>query len=407
MPNQATLRKQRLRRSKEQLIDEIESLEQQVTAKQAQLRITLNNMPGGIALEDPDRNYVLFNTQYSELHEYPEGFLKVGMPVREEVRYLAERGDLGPGDKDELVEQALDLGRREITRSWERTFLNGRTLRFDSASTPEGGLAQIVTDITERKRAELELRQARDEATQATAAKSRFLASMSHELRTPLNAIVGFTRLVMRRSKEHLEPKQYANLEKVLSSAEGLLLLINDILDLSKIEAGQTTLHPTEFAIDAVIGDCLRSVEPVLKSDRVRLAQEVENDLPRMFTDEDRVRQILLNLLSNAAKFTEEGCITVHASRQDQMLFIEVADTGAGIPAEAQQLIFEEFGQTGDGAQRRHSGTGLGLAIARQLAQLLGGDITVESTPGVGSTFTVTILQRYGAGDVQDAHGSI
>jgi signal transduction histidine kinase len=130
------------------------------------------------------------------------------------------------------------------------------------------------------------------------------------------------------------------------------------------------------------------------------LVQEIESDLPKIFTDEDKVRQILLNLLSNAAKFTEEGRVTVRALRDDEMLVIEVVDTGIGIPAEAQELIFEEFGQTENGTTRQHSGTGLGLAIARHLAQLLGGDITVESTPGAGSTFTVTILQRYAGGNV-------
>ena len=252
----------------------------------------------------------------------------------------------------------------------------------------------ILRDITERTQGEEALRQARDEATQATEAKSRFLANMSHELRTPLNAIIGFTRLVMRRSKERLEPKQYGNLEKVLSSAENLLVLINDILDLSKIEAGQVIIYPTEFTLDAVIDECLRTVEPLVKTDRVRLVHEVETDLPKIFTDEDKVRQILLNLLSNASKFTEEGSVMVRVCSQDEMLVIEVADTGIGIPEEAQKLIFEEFAQTEDGAERRHGGTGLGLAITRQLARLLGGDITVESTPGAGATFTVAIPRR-------------
>ncbi len=180
MPNTATVRERRLRKTKAQLVDEIDSLEQRAAAtpeggsnlkrseqelaeKEGQLlRIALDSMPGGIALEDRDRNYVLFNSQYSELHDYPEGFLKVGMSAREEARFQAERGDFGPGDKDELVEQVLNLDQGGKTTSWERTFPNGRTLRFHTAPTPEGGNAQIVTDITERKRAEEEL--ARKEA---------------------------------------------------------------------------------------------------------------------------------------------------------------------------------------------------------------------------------------------------
>jgi len=157
MPNPATVREQRLRKTKAQLIDEIDALEQRAAAKEAQLRVALDNMPGGMTVEDRDRNYVLFNSKYSELHDYPERFLKVGMSAREEVRFQAERGDFGPGDKDELVEQVLNLDQGGKTTSWERTFPNGRTLRFHTAPTPEGGNAQIVTDITERKRAEEEL----------------------------------------------------------------------------------------------------------------------------------------------------------------------------------------------------------------------------------------------------------
>jgi len=138
-------------------ITERKRAEEELARKEAQLRVALDNMPGGMTVEDRDRNYVLFNSKYSELHDYPEGFLKVGMSAREEARFQAERGDFGPGDKDELVEQVLNLDQGGKTTSWERTFPNGRTLRFHTAPTPEGGNAQIVTDITERRRAEEEL----------------------------------------------------------------------------------------------------------------------------------------------------------------------------------------------------------------------------------------------------------
>ena len=156
MPNPTALRERRLRKTKAQLIGEIETLEQRAAAtheggtelkrreqelaeKEAQLRVALDNMPDGIVLEDRDRNYVLFNSQYGELHDYPEGFLKVGMSARDEVRFQADRGDFGPGDKDELVEQVLGLYQGEKTTSWERTFPDGRTLGFNIAPTPEDG----------------------------------------------------------------------------------------------------------------------------------------------------------------------------------------------------------------------------------------------------------------------------
>ena len=227
-----------------------------------------------------------------------------------------------------------------------------------------------------------ELTAARDAAMQASRAKSAFLANMSHELRTPLNAIIGFTRLVMRRSKDVLPPKQYENLEKILISGEHLLSLINAVLDLSKIEAGRVEVRPVEFALEPLLDLCLRTVEPMLRGDRVILTKEVEPGLPTLVQDHEKVRQILTNLLGNAAKFTEAGSIAVHARRQDGEVVVEVSDTGIGIPEQARELIFEEFRQVDSGSTRQHGGTGLGLAISRRLARLMGGDITVESALG-------------------------
>ena len=171
--------------------------------------------------------------------------------------------------------------------------------------------------VVERERAGVALRRAKEGAEAASRAKSVFLANMSHELRTPLNAIIGFTRLVMRRSKDVLPPKQYENLEKILISGEHLLSLINAVLDLSKIEAGRVEVRPVEFALEPLVDLCLRTVEPMLRGDRVILTKEVEPGLPTLVQDHEKVRQILTNLLGNAAKFTEAGSITVHARRQD------------------------------------------------------------------------------------------
>ena len=228
--------------------------------------------------------------------------------------------------------------------------------------------------------------------------KSAFLASMSHELRTPLNAIIGFSRLVMRRSRDVLPTRQYENLEKILVSAEHLLALINDVLDLSKIEAGRVEVRPVAFDVEPLVDLCLRTVEPLVKSEQVRLVKAVDADLPRLHTDEDKVKQILLNLLSNAVKFTDEGTITVTVARRGHDVTLAVADAGIGIPADKLDLIFEEFRQVDSGSTRKHGGTGLGLSISRRFARLLGGDLTVASTPGVGSVFTLRLPLRYEAG---------
>jgi CheY-like chemotaxis protein/anti-sigma regulatory factor (Ser/Thr protein kinase) len=210
-----------------------------------------------------------------------------------------------------------------------------------------------------------------------------------------MNAIIGFTRLVMRRSKEVLAPRQYENLEKILVSAEHLLSLINDILDLAKVEAGRIEVYPVEFALEPIVTECLHTVEPMLKSAHVRLVQEVDADLPTLVTDRDKVRQILMNLLSNAAKFTPTGTITVSVRCRDGVLAMAVSDTGIGIPEEALERVFEEFHQVDTSTTREYGGTGLGLAISRHLARLLGGDIAVQSTLGVGSTFIVMLPQHY------------
>jgi signal transduction histidine kinase len=226
--------------------------------------------------------------------------------------------------------------------------------------------------------------------------KSAFLANMSHELRTPLNAIIGFTRIVMRRSQERLEPRQHENLEKILVSAQDLLSLINAVLDLAKVEAGRIEVNPAEVRLAAVLEQCMRTVEPLVK-EGVTQAKAFDGDLPTMIVDEEKLRQILMNLLSNAAKFTPSGRIEVRARAQDGSVEVAVADTGIGIPADKLDLVFEEFEQAHGGTAREHGGTGLGLAIARRLARLMGGDIRVESAPGAGSTFTLTLPIRYGA----------
>lgn len=220
--------------------------------------------------------------------------------------------------------------------------------------------------------------------------KSQFLANVSHELRTPLNAIIGFTRIVLRKA-EQLAPLQRENLQKVLISSEHLLRLINGLLDLAKIEAGRMEIYAEIFKVDEVINLVAATVEPMLKDSKVKIVKDIAADLPPLNTDREKLKQVLLNLASNAAKFTEQGEIRMTARRDNGAMTITVADTGIGMKQEAMDYIFDEFRQVDMSTTRKYGGTGLGLAIVKKLTDLLGGDIAVESEEGKGSKFTITI----------------
>ncbi len=221
--------------------------------------------------------------------------------------------------------------------------------------------------------------------------KSQFLANVSHELRTPLNAIIGFTRIVLRKVEGQIPELQIENLKKVLISSEHLLGLINGLLDLAKIESGKMEVFAQSFKIDEIVQVATSTVEPMLKSGRVKLVKEIAPDLPPLNTDRDKLKQVVLNLLSNAAKFTEKGEIKVSASRENESMKLIVSDTGIGMKREALDYIFEEFRQVDMSTTRKYGGTGLGLAIVKKLVNLLGGDISVESEVGKGSKFTITL----------------
>lgn len=350
----------------------------------------IESITEGFALYDADDRLVLSNSQYGELlYGGLSDLIEPGSRFESVIRRAVAEGLVtdAEGRAEAWLEERL-AQHRDPSGTHVQRRSDGRWIQVSERRTTSGGTVAVYADITELKRRE-------QEAEHANQTKSRFLANMSHELRTPLNAIIGFTRLVMRRSKDVLAEKQYENLEKILISSEHLLSLINSVLDLSKIEAGQMDLTLTEFAFEPLADHCLRTVEPMVKADRVALVKRIDPNLPKIFNDQDKLRQILINLLSNAAKFTQEGEITLEAACRDGTVSISVSDTGIGVPEDAQLRIFEEFQQVDNSSTRQHSGTGLGLAISRRLARLMGGEIALQSKEGEGSTFTVTLLQRH------------
>jgi signal transduction histidine kinase len=222
--------------------------------------------------------------------------------------------------------------------------------------------------------------------------KSEFLANMSHELRTPLGAVIGYSEILLERVFGELNDKQAQYLESILASSRHQLSLINDILDLSKVEAGMVDLELSTFNL----GDVLDAVVTLVRAPATRygvtLSLEVDRGVADITADERKVKQILLNLLSNALKFTPEGGrVALKASLADRLVEVAVSDTGIGIAAADQEIIFEEFRQVGGEYTRKREGTGLGLALARKFVLLHGGSIAVSSAPGTGSTFTFTL----------------
>jgi PAS domain S-box-containing protein len=252
------------------------------------------------------------------------------------------------------------------------------------------------TDVTERKRMTEHLAAAKAEADSANQAKSEFLASMSHELRTPLNAIIGYSEMLQEEAEDLNAVKMIPDLQRVHLAGKHLLALINDVLDLSKIEAGKMEVHPEEFSVSEMLEAVVATARRLIEKNGNRFEVATPPDLGSMRTDLTKLRQILLNLLSNAAKFTEGGLVRLEANRrttQTGQLLLEfrVSDSGIGIAPEKLKQIFEPFTQAGRAVSQKFGGTGLGLALSRRFAHMMDGGIEVESELGVGSSFTVRI----------------
>ncbi len=252
--------------------------------------------------------------------------------------------------------------------------------------------------------------QARIVAEQANRAKSEFLANMSHELRTPLTAIIGYSDLIQHTLQEH-EPINITDIESIRRAGKHLLALINDILDLSKIEAGRIKLELDVFGVMPLINDIVTTIQPLIEQNGNKLGVQASERGGIMYSDSTRVRQVLLNLLSNAAKFTSNGMVTLSISREEhdakEWIHFRVSDTGVGLTPEQVGNLFQPFTQADASTTRKYGGTGLGLVLSRRLCRIMGGDITVESEPGVGSTFIVSLPATVGDDQSDDIDMSV
>jgi PAS domain S-box-containing protein len=280
-----------------------------------------------------------------------------------------------------------------VTILHDRTEELERARLFEELKTVSAGLEVKVREATgELVRQNELLRRSHIALEQASALKSQFLANMSHEFRTPLNAILGYTSMLLKGVSGELSAHQRRNLERIDSNSQHLLSIINDILDITRIEAGKMPLTVTAFPLPALVREVLAEVEPLIARTTLTVTTQVDEALPPLQSDRQKVKQIVINLLTNALKFTAQGWVTVTASKgPGDWVAIAVADSGIGIAPKDQEAIFEDFRQADDSPTRRYTGAGLGLAICRRLATMLDGELTVRSALGEGSVFTLTL----------------
>jgi signal transduction histidine kinase/DNA-binding response OmpR family regulator len=378
---------------------------------EAALSATIEAMGQGLVMIAPEGTVRIVNRRARELLNLPEDLARPGVRFAEMVAFQAARGDYAQSPEGaEQARRAL-AGEALQEARYERARADGTVVEVYARPMEDGGLVRTYSDITERKRQEEALAAARDAAEAANRAKSAFLAAMSHEIRTPMNGVLGMIEVLERTPPGDGQARCIAVMRE---SAGALLRIIDDLLDFSKIEAGRMELESLPFSLRGLVDGAVDTLAVQARNKGLHLFADPPGPGPDTVAgDPVRVRQILFNLVGNAIKFTERGFVRIQAATRLDGGVVEVTlhveDSGVGMTAEQIARLFQPFAQADSSTTRRFGGTGLGLSIVRRLARLMGGDVTVESTPGRGSRFSVTL--RLGATDAAaapeaEAHGA-
>lgn len=387
------------------------------------LSTAISSINEGIALFDQDDQLVLFNERTKELYPEIADKIELGVSYSDLIQALVKNKALIlPSDPETWLKYQSDKETRYTVRINTVQTSDGRYIKALEYPTPDGGTVGIYSDVTDTQRLQEQLRAEKERAEFANQAKSEFLANMSHEIRTPMNAIIGLSHLALLSAELSGEQKEY--LDKIHYASKQLLGILNDILDFSKIEAGKLSIEPQHFELSELIKHTDTLLKPLLMDRPIEYQWQIPPETPKhYFGDLLRINQILANLTSNAVKFTEQGRILITLSCQSAegsapepipsdiaqaypdatgiILSISVDDTGIGISREKQAQLFTAFTQADASITRQFGGTGLGLAISKRLCEMMQGDLTVNSNPGVGSCFTATLklwalsTQRY------------
>ena len=357
------------------------------------LQSTLEHIGEGLSVFDSRGRLIAWNSRFCELLDLPAD-LTVGAPLRDILMLQAVRGDFGDGEPEAEVAKRLELFYRNVPTVKERVTPGGRTLQIFRRAMPNGAVVSVYSDITELKASERKLIQARSQAEMANRSKSDFLANMSHELRTPLNAIIGFSEIISNELFGPIVNEKYLEyIRDIHNSSLHLLSIINDVLDMSKIEAGKLELSKEALNIQSVISDVVRMMHERAQSRGIELITQLLDEEVDVWADERAMKQIFLNLLSNAIKFSKAGgkvYVRVGAD-QPNLAVVEFEDYGIGMNEEEQERALQPFGQAKPATTRNYGGTGLGLPITKGLVEAHGGKLAIKSRAGSGTIVRVVL----------------